>query len=60
MKIPYRRRGRKAAAAEKMLVVGAAEIRVRVLPPLTVTDAEITEGINRLTRALSALPQVKP
>jgi acetylornithine/N-succinyldiaminopimelate aminotransferase len=45
----------KAALAEKLLLVGAAENVVRVLPPLTVTDRDISEGINRLTRALSAL-----
>lgn len=50
----------KAALAEKLLVVGAAENVVRVLPPLTVSDDEISEGIHRLTRALSNLPKVKP
>jgi acetylornithine/N-succinyldiaminopimelate aminotransferase len=45
----------KAALAEKLLVVGAAENVVRVLPPLTVADEDISEGINRLTRALSAM-----
>jgi acetylornithine/N-succinyldiaminopimelate aminotransferase len=50
----------KAALVEKLLVVGAAEDVVRVLPPLNVTDDEISEGINRLARALSNLPKVNP
>ena len=44
-----------AAAAEKMLVVGAADNVVRVLPPLTASNEEIAEGAERLSRALSRL-----
>lgn len=44
-----------AAAAERVLVVGAADNVIRFLPPLTVTDTEITEGIGRLDRAFAAL-----
>jgi acetylornithine/N-succinyldiaminopimelate aminotransferase len=42
-----------AALAERLLVVGAGDNVVRVLPPLTVADHEISEGIDRLSRALS-------
>ena len=50
----------KAALAEKLLVVGAAENVVRILPPLNVADEDISEGITRLSRALSHLPKAKP
>jgi acetylornithine/N-succinyldiaminopimelate aminotransferase len=43
----------KAATAEKLLVVGAGDNAVRVLPPLNVTDAELSEGVERLSRALT-------
>ncbi len=49
----------KAALAEKLLVVGAAENVVRVLPPLTVELHEIAEGVERLGRALARLPTQK-
>ena len=42
-----------AALAERLLVVGAGDSVVRVLPPLTVADHEISEGIERLSRALA-------
>jgi acetylornithine/N-succinyldiaminopimelate aminotransferase len=45
----------KAAAAERVLVVGAAENVVRLLPPLIVTDAEIGEAVDRLSRALDRM-----
>lgn len=45
----------KAAAAERLLVVGAAENVVRLLPPLIVTDAEIGEAVERLSRALDRI-----
>ena len=41
-----------ACSAELLLTVGAGENVVRLLPPLSVTDAEITEAIERLSRAL--------
>ncbi len=44
-----------AALAERLLVVGAGDNVVRVLPPLTVADHEISEGVDRLARALSHL-----
>jgi acetylornithine/N-succinyldiaminopimelate aminotransferase len=43
----------KAATAEKLLIVGAGDNTVRVLPPLNVTDAEIADGVERLSRALT-------
>ena len=44
-----------ACSAERLLTVGAGENVVRLLPPLNVTDAEITEAIERLSRALHGL-----
>jgi acetylornithine/N-succinyldiaminopimelate aminotransferase len=47
----------KAAIAEKLLLVGAADNTVRILPPLNVTEDEIAEGIARLSRACAALAE---
>lgn len=44
-----------AAMTEKLLTVGAGDNVVRLLPPLTVSDEEISEGFARLKRALSNL-----
>jgi len=41
-----------ACTAEKLLTVGAGENVVRLLPPLNVTEAEISEAVDRLSRAL--------
>jgi acetylornithine/N-succinyldiaminopimelate aminotransferase len=41
-----------ASLAEKLLVVGAADNVVRILPPLIVEDGDISEGMDRLARAL--------
>jgi acetylornithine/N-succinyldiaminopimelate aminotransferase len=43
----------KAAAEEKLLLVGAGDNTVRILPPLVASDEEISQGINILSRALS-------
>jgi acetylornithine/succinyldiaminopimelate/putrescine aminotransferase len=44
-----------AAAREAgLLLVRGGERAVRVLPPLTVTDAEIDDGLMRLDAALAA------
>ena len=45
----------KAAAAEKLLVIGAGDNVLRILPALTVKDDEIAEGCERLQRAFSRL-----
>lgn len=42
----------KAATGENLLTVGAGENVLRILPPLNVTDAEISDGLARLRRAL--------
>ncbi len=39
-----------AAIAEKLLLVGAGDNTVRVIPPLTVSESEISEAIDRLVR----------
>jgi acetylornithine/N-succinyldiaminopimelate aminotransferase len=45
----------KAVIAERLLTVGAGENVMRVLPPLNVSDAEISEGLARMRRAFAAL-----
>lgn len=42
-----------AGYAEDLLAVPAAENVIRILPPLTITDAEINEAVDRLDRAAS-------
>jgi acetylornithine/N-succinyldiaminopimelate aminotransferase len=41
-----------ACTAEKLLTVGAGENVVRLLPPLNVSEAEISEAVTRLSAAL--------
>lgn len=41
-----------AALEEKLLLVGAGDNTVRLLPPLNISDEEIAEGAERLQRAL--------
>jgi acetylornithine/N-succinyldiaminopimelate aminotransferase len=43
----------KAANEEKLLIVGAGDNSIRVLPPLIATEDEIGEGLRALSRALS-------
>jgi acetylornithine/N-succinyldiaminopimelate aminotransferase len=51
-----------ACLGEKLLTVGAGENVVRLLPPLNVTDVEISEAAQRLSAALKrvAKPAAKP
>lgn len=49
----------KAAAGERLLLVGAGDNTVRILPPLNVTSEEIAEGMERLSRALGCLAKSK-
>jgi acetylornithine/N-succinyldiaminopimelate aminotransferase len=42
-----------AALKEKLVLVGAGENVARILPPLTVSEAEIAEGLRRLEAAAS-------
>ncbi len=44
-----------AVIAEKMLVIGAGDNVVRLLPPLVVTEADVTEAVTKLERACKAL-----
>ena len=46
-----------ACANEKLLTVGAGDNVVRLLPPLNVTEAELTEATRRLGQALARLPK---
>jgi acetylornithine/N-succinyldiaminopimelate aminotransferase len=43
----------KASADEKLLIVGAGDNTVRLLPPLIASDKEIAEGVQLLSGALS-------
>jgi len=45
----------KACLVEKLLVIGAAENVIRILPPLNVEDGELAEAAERLARALEQL-----
>jgi acetylornithine/N-succinyldiaminopimelate aminotransferase len=40
-----------AALAEKLLLIGAGDNVVRLLPPLVVTAADVTEAVSKLERA---------
>ena len=42
-----------AALEEKLLLVGAGDNTMRVIPPLNVSEADISDGIERLSRALA-------
>ena len=44
-----------AARAQRILVIPAGDNVVRLLPPLTVTDAEMDEALERLDRTCAAL-----
>jgi acetylornithine/N-succinyldiaminopimelate aminotransferase len=46
-----------AARAEKLLTIPAGDNVVRLLPPLVVTDAEVDEAIERLSRACAEFEQ---
>jgi acetylornithine/N-succinyldiaminopimelate aminotransferase len=45
----------KAALAERLLLVAAADQTVRILPPLTATEDEISQACERLARAAQRL-----
>jgi len=47
----------KACTAEKLLVVGAGDNVVRLLPPLNISDEDLSEAVARLSRALQSLPK---
>jgi acetylornithine/N-succinyldiaminopimelate aminotransferase len=49
-----------ACLAEKLLTVGAGENVVRLLPPLNVTEAEISEAVQRLSLALKRVSKPAP
>lgn len=44
-----------AALEQHLLTIGAGDNVVRLLPPLVVTDADITEAVDKLDRACKAL-----
>jgi acetylornithine/N-succinyldiaminopimelate aminotransferase len=46
-----------ACTAEKLLTVGAGDNVMRLLPPLNVTEDELSEAVARLGRALARFPQ---
>jgi acetylornithine/N-succinyldiaminopimelate aminotransferase len=45
----------KAALQEKLLLVGAGDNTVRIIPPLNVCEADLREGIERLSRAFQRI-----
>jgi acetylornithine/N-succinyldiaminopimelate aminotransferase len=47
----------KACTAEKFLTVGAGDNVLRIMPPLNVTEAEISEAVARLSKALKRMPK---
>lgn len=49
-----------AAIGEKLLTVGAGDNTVRLLPPLTASEDEIGEAVNRLSAAFARLSQAAP
>lgn len=49
----------KAALGEKLLLVGAGDNTVRVMPPLNVSEGEIADGLSRLGTALRSLAKSK-
>jgi acetylornithine/N-succinyldiaminopimelate aminotransferase len=44
-----------AVLAEKMLVIGAGDNVVRLLPPLVITEADVGEAVTKLEKACKAL-----
>ncbi|MCH9806983.1 MAG: aspartate aminotransferase family protein [Alphaproteobacteria bacterium] len=44
-----------ATTNEQLLTVGASDNVLRIIPPLTVTEAELSDGLARLRRALTSL-----
>ena len=46
-----------ACIAEKLLTVGAADNVIRLLPPLNVTEEELSEAVRRLVLAFARLPK---
>ena len=49
----------KACTAENFLTVGAGDNVVRLLPPLNVSEAELSEAANRFSKALKRLAKSK-
>ncbi len=49
-----------ACIAEKLLTIGAGDNVVRLLPPLIVTDEDISEAVARLDRVCASLAPAKP
>ena len=47
----------KACFDEKLLTVSAGENVLRVLPPLNISDEDLREVVNRVSRALASLPK---
>ena len=44
-----------AAYAEHLILIPGGDNVLRILPPLTITDAEIAEAVSRLDRAAQAV-----
>ena len=48
-----------ALRAEKLLTVGAGENLVRLLPPLTVSEAEIDQAVDMIDRACTRIERAQ-
>ena len=44
-----------AARAQKIIVIAAGDNVTRLLPPLIITEAEVSEALNRLDAACTAM-----
>ncbi len=49
----------KACMTEKFLTVGAGDNVLRIMPPLTVSETELSEAISRLGKAIAAVKSAK-
>ena len=49
-----------AARGERLLTIPAGDNVVRLLPPLVITDAEVNEAVERLSRACTELERTIP
>ncbi|MEQ1718877.1 MAG: aspartate aminotransferase family protein [Hyphomicrobium sp.] len=45
----------KAAMGENLLLVGAGDNTVRIIPPLNVSDGDLTDGVERIARAFQRI-----
>lgn len=49
-----------AARAQNLLIAGASDDVIRILPPLIVSEDELSDGVSRLSKGLEQLARIKP